>query len=360
MPADPFPRGTGSTPGDPPVAGHLLRQIRDQLGLTQEALAERLAVPVNTLKSWETGRRPIGQVKVATLNLLRRTLLRLGAAPRLLDRLDTAVDVDLFIHDVLHEQTTPGEHRLAHWVSTRDWNDMLAAAVTPNGAPQGQLAPVDRRRFYDVIRDTADRVTSTTPSGILLRRQVYFLAARDDSAPGRDWLAAAERRELRDMRRVDGWTPTWVAGRSVAVARACQGDPDQLQHFIAHRIVGDDLCEAANLNYWAHWIGETGVDAVTDEFMAADLGTWRGARLLGHLTAGLRAGTPYLALSIHTLWALLERRPYLLHDDMTVTDELRWRIQTLLDNPPPHMGEQARRELDQLRYATRMTARGPR
>jgi transcriptional regulator with XRE-family HTH domain len=366
----PNTRTTGSTPGTPSpatgvIAGHLLRQVRDQINLTQDELAEHLGVDPNTLKSWETGRRPLCQVKVATLQGVRRKLRRLGAPAQLLDRFDTAVDVDLFIQQVLDGRTPPGDHPLATWVSTKGWNDMLGWALTgaPVGdghIPQPRLPKVDRTRFYDAIRTTAEQVRGDDPSAVLLRRQTYFLAARDDEVTGRDWLAASERHELRRLRRADGWTPSWVAARSLAVARACQGEPEQLRDFITQRLAGNDLCESANLNYWAYWIGEAPAGAITDEFMAGDLGRWRGTALLGHLVDGLDAATPYLELSVHTLWALVERRPYLLHDEAAVTNRLVARIRTVLDDPPPHLGPDARRELDHLHYAARMTARGPR
>lgn len=367
----PNTRTTASTRGTPSpstgvIAGHLLRQVRDRINLTQEELAEHLGVDPNTLKSWETGRRPLCHVKVVTLQAVRRKLRRLGAPPQLLDRFDTAVDVDLFIQQVL-EGVAPGEHPLATWVSTRDWNDMVGWALigSPVGVghvPQPRLAKTDRTRFYNAIRTTAEQVHGDDePSAVLLRRQTYFLAARDDDATGRDWLAASERHELRRLRRADGWTPSWVAARSLAVARACQGDPQQLRDFITQRLAGDDLCESANLNYWAYWIGEAPAGAITDEFMAVDLGTWRGTALLGHLVDGLNSATPYLDLSVHTLWALIERRPYLLQDEAAVTNRLVERVRSLLDQPPAQLGPDARRELDHLHYAARMTAaRGPR
>jgi DNA-binding transcriptional regulator YiaG len=354
--------GTGGTATAKGLtAGYLLRKIREQTGHTQEALAEYLGVDLNTYRGWETGRRSLGQVKASTLNGIIRKLLLLGGDPRDLDRIHTAIDVDTFIGDVLRGHATPGDHPLANWVSTRDWNDLLGwALVGPedNGLiPRPRLPATDRRRFFDNLRTVADRAAE---DDTLLRRQVYFLAARDDSPAARDWLAAAERREQRRIRRADSWTPAWVTGRSIAVARACQGDPEPLRDFIDHHLA-DELCEAANLRYWAYWVGESTTQAVSDNFMTADLGRWRGTTLLAHLADGLHSRTPYLDLTVHTVWALLEQRPWLLGDDHRLTERVARRVRNLLDDPPAHLGARARRELDQLHFATRMhTAKGPR
>lgn len=356
--------GSNSAPSQGVVAGHLLRQVREQIGYTQEALAEHLGYDLNTYRGWETGRRSLGQVKASTIQVIIRKLRILGGNTDLLGRIGTAVDVDVFIGDVLRGDAGTADHPLASWVSTRDWNDMLSWATsgTPSdgGVPQPRLAPADRKVFFNNLRATAEKA-GTGGEAMLLRRQVYFLAARDDSPEGRDWLAAAERLELRHVSRTAGWTPDWVTSRSLAVARACQGDPGPLRDFIDNRLTGNDRCEAANLRYWAYWVGESDGHAVSDDFMASSLGGWRGAKLLEHLTDGLHDRTPYLDLSIHTLWTLLGSRPHLLDDDHELTNRLATRVVQLLEQQPPHLGVPARRELDQLHFATRLaTAKGPR
>ncbi len=356
--------GTGSnaTPSQGVVAGHLLRQVRERIGYTQEALAECLGYDLNTYRGWETGRRSLGQVKASSVQVIVRKLRVLGADADLLARIGTAVDVDVFIGDVLRGSPDTADHPLASWVSTRDWNDMLGWATNgvPDGGQRPRLAPVDRKTFFANLRATADRAGGGGDA-MLLRRQVYFLAARDDSSEGRDWLTAAEHRELRRIRSSGDWTPDWVTSRSLAVARACQGDPEPLRDFIDHRLAGNDRCEAANLRYWAYWVGESDGHAVSDDFMASSLGGWRGAKLLGHLTDGLHDGTPYLNLSVHSLWTLLESRPHLLGDDHGLTARLGRNIRALLDRPPAHPSDRAPRELDQLHFAARMTtAEGPR
>lgn len=365
--------GTRSTHGA--ISGQVLQAVRESLGLTQEQLAEHLQVDVNTLKGWETGRRPLAQVKVRTLLGLGRRLKQLGAATILVDHLEVAIEADLFVDDVLQASTLsdPHEHTLAKWVSTRGWNDLLAwtfTGATPSplrdyAAGRRQSAPPlsigDRERFFDQLRTLAERTLThhtDEPAGVLLRRQVYFMTAWDRSSGGHGWLSTMENQEIRRLRRQDSWTPTWAASRSLAVARACQGDPEQLRHFIATQLA-DDRCEAANLNYWAYWIGENTAEATGDAFMAVDLGNWRGTALLRHLVRGLEPSTLYLELSVHSVWALVSRRPYLLDDDPALTDDLQHRVTQLLDDGglKTELAGQSRRELEQLAFAARMARR---
>lgn len=359
-------RGPTSSTPDPEgaVSGAILALIRTQIGLSQDAAAELLHVDRNTIKSWETGRRPLARVSVSTLRGITRTLARHGADPDLLDQLHDAIDVDLVIGQILTDHTAPGDHPFAATVHNRAWHDLLAWAVTGTtpaalrrlngGIPRPRLAVPDRARLFDSLRTTAERA-GDDPAATLLRRQTYFVTAWDHTPAAKDWLHRMERAELRRVRRGDDWTPGWVAARSIAVARAFQGDPDHLRTFIRDHL-GTDRQEAANLNYWAYWCGEHARTAISDDFMARpDLGDWRGTALLRHLTAGLDPATPYVELTAHTIWALLARRPWLVDDDATLAADLRQRIARLLATD--HLSGQARRELEQLAYATASTGR---
>lgn len=43
---------------------HYARRVRERLGLTQQALAERIEVPIDTIRNWEQGKRsPTGAAK---------------------------------------------------------------------------------------------------------------------------------------------------------------------------------------------------------------------------------------------------------------------------------------------------------
>src|ERR1700704_3971749 len=47
------------------ISGYVLKLTRESLGLTQEALADRLRVDKHTVQAWESGRRPMGATQVA-------------------------------------------------------------------------------------------------------------------------------------------------------------------------------------------------------------------------------------------------------------------------------------------------------
>jgi transcriptional regulator with XRE-family HTH domain len=362
--ATPPPSDTAGT-GDPEgvIAGALLREIRRRLGLRQDAMAEVLRVDINTYRSWENGRRPLARIPVHRLRALVQGLLRIGADAEIVELLDTAIDVDLNIGQILANHRDPADHPLANWVQTRSWHDLLAwglAGRTPralSGAGEvarPRLARVDREAVLGQLRDAAEQTRSNTDAtSTLLRRQVYFVASWDATTAGRDWLSGMEAREYGRMRLVDGWTPTWVASRSLAVAKAVSGDPGHLRYFISHQLRGDDQ-EVANLNYWANWSGEDNRPALTDEFMkTSDLGPWRGTELLRQLAAGMNPPAAYVDLTVHTVWALLRRRPWLLDDDLALTTALRANVEHLLDHPEP-LSDQARRELAEINYATNM------
>jgi transcriptional regulator with XRE-family HTH domain len=362
------PARNAGTPGTPRtsgglVAGIMLRTIRESTGHTQEQLAETLDVDPNTIKGWETGRRPLINASGRTLFGLRRRLLGLGASADLVGHLNTAMDADLFIAQTLETDTAECRPQLGAWVATRTWSDLLAWVLADrppsllsrhlSHVPRSQLLAADRRRFFDAMRASAERASSDNPEAMLLRRQVYYMGAWDPSPEGRDWLASMERAEIRRVRRGDGWTPAWPLLRSTAVARACQGDPTLLNDFIAGHLA-DDLCEAANLNYWSYWIEETTGTATSDSFMATDLGRWNGSVLLEHLSAGLSEDVPYVSLSVRATCALVQRRPGLLQDPVLAL-RLGSQVTDLLDSRAD-VPAQTRRELDNINFAVRMAA----
>jgi hypothetical protein len=129
---------------------------------------------------------------------------------------------------------------------------------------------------------------------------------RSPQRPGE--LGTAPELERRADRHLVGGRPL-LAGEPVARAR--RGDTEPLRHFIGTAL-NSDACQAANLNYWAYWIGEVPETYSADEYMAGDLGQWSGAALLRRFAANLVAGEPLADLYAHSLWALLERRGRLL------------------------------------------------
>lgn len=329
------------------------------MGYTQEQFAEIIGVDLNTVKGWETGRRPLVNAPGRTLLALRRRLLQLGAPVDLVQHLDTAMDADLFISSTLEGV----EHSLlGDWVATRSWSDLLAwgfAGRTPDvisrhlgNGPRATINPEVRRHFFAALRRIADVSRGEQPDAMLLRRQVYYMTAWDPSGDGREWLSQMERSEMRRAGRSNTWTPAWPLLRSVAVARACQGDSTLLHDFIDHHL-GDDLCEAANLNYWSYWVEETSSTAMSDTFMAQDLNRWPGGALLKHLAEGLAQRVPYLSLSVHAICALIERRPSLLMEDQQLARYLRQQTAGLLDSGGD-LTARTRRELENIHFAVKM------
>jgi transcriptional regulator with XRE-family HTH domain len=357
---------TGTTEPEGAIAGALLREIRRRLGFHQDRMAELLSLDINTYRSYEHGRRSLGKVTAQRLRALTRGLIRIGAEEQIVDLLTTAVDVDTHIGEILTNTGRPEDHPLASFVQTRTWHDLLAwgiAGSTPRalsgttGAVAPRMSVPVRNALLERLREAAEQTgDSTDLTSTLLRRQVYFVASWDRSGPGRDWLGRMERRELVRLRKVDGWTPSWVAGRSLAVAKAVSGDPEQLRHFIANQLA-DDGQEVANLNYWANWAGEDTRSAPSDAFMnTPDLGAWRGTSLLRQLADGLTPTNPYIDLTVHTVKALIFRRGWLLDDDPALKRKIAERIQ-LLHDQPQSLSDQARRELDEMTFGIQMIMR---
>lgn len=131
---------------------------------------------------------------------------------------------------------------------------------------------------------------------------------------------------------------------------ARHGDQDQLAHFI-DAALADDAGEAANLNYWAYWVGELPLE-LSDDFIAnSTSASWPGYKLLTHLADGLDTSHGYLDLNIHTAWSLLQARPNLLRSGVAVA-VLRDRLPVMLDSAG--VSTRGRRELEGIRYAIRL------
>jgi hypothetical protein len=164
------------------------------------------------------------------------------------------------------------------------------------------------------------------------------------------WLADASRSASRQLQIGWRWTPEWPVARSLAIARACQGDPDPLQRFIRDGLDGEDR-ELANLTYWAYWIGAIPEPAADDGFMAErDLSPDQAALLLRHLAATLGDSQPYATLTAHSAAVLVTRWPGLLAADPALSGQLGQNAQTLLDTGGV---PEARRDLDAIHVAVR-------
>jgi transcriptional regulator with XRE-family HTH domain len=354
------------------ITGYALKLIRESIGLSQETLAEHLRVDRNTIQGWETGRRSLTGTRVGTLIEVRHRLLRLGADPRLLASLEDATEADYLLTYALSVDPTiitPADHPLASWVTKRSFTYMLAWPFTgrvplrlrgpaPRHGPVAQapaLSADERERFFEHLRMIAERSLTDRDlpeaSGALLRRNVYYPLAWNQSGEAEAWLREMERIEKRRLSRPDTWSPYWAAVRSLAVAHARQGDQEPLRDFI-HRAISSDACQAASLNYWAYWIGEVPDTYTSDEFMASDLGPWRGTALLRRLDANLVAAEPVVDLYAHSVWALLERRARILDDDPELARSLSDRVDVLLAEGD--LSAQSRTELEHVAYALRL------
>jgi len=288
--------------------------------------------------------------------------------------LDDAAEADYVLSYAL--ATEPGEsqpavHPLACWVPKRSFAYMLAWPFTgqrpialDHQGLRSRRGPVaqgpaltleERMRFFQHLRLTAERSYADREldetSGILLRRNVYYSLSWNPGSETTAWLRELEQREARVPRQFDTWSPSWTAARSLVVARARQGDKEPLRYFI-RTALSSDAYQAANLNYWAYWIGETADTYSSDEFMAGDLGPWPGMALLRRFADNLVAAEPLVDLYVHSLWALLERRGRLLEDDPQLARILADRGETLLGEGA--LSGQSRRELEQVHYGLRL------
>jgi len=198
----------GRQPRGGVITGYVFKLIRESLGLTQEALAERLGLDKNTIQGWESGRRSLASTRVGDLLRLRHQLCVLGTDGRLLDAMDTAMEADYLLAHALAvepEDVQPEAHPLAAMVNTGMLVDMLTwpfteqppaplrdAAHAPRRGPVAvapSLTASEKDRFFRHLRAAAERSTAgpTTSQvgGVLLRRQVYYLPGRARPAPRR-------------------------------------------------------------------------------------------------------------------------------------------------------------------------------
>lgn len=345
------------------VTGFVLRLVRESVPLTQAALAEALGVELDTLQGWESGRRPLANMRAGALLDLRRRLPALGADGALVQWLDAAMDADRIIAAGLGGDTS-GAHPLAVWVHTRDTAHMLAWALNgsvppalagrlprPRRGPVAvapQLAPAERTAFFDHLRATTEQAAAQGRSGALLHRQALYLASYDRGPDAAAWTAHTLHRR-RDLLARRGWSPHWAEARSTATALARLGDPQPLLDFIDRALADDDTAEAANLNYWALWLGALPVPQADDAFMRdRDLTGWDPVTLLRGLARGLHVAPGYVDLYAHSLWALLTAFPWLPQAAGPLAGPLRERAAQLLDGTA--ISARSRHELGHVHY----------
>ncbi|MFF8566955.1 XRE family transcriptional regulator [Streptomyces albidoflavus] len=324
-----------------------------------------MGVDLATWQGWETGRRPLANVKAGVFLGIRRRLLALGADPGVLHLLDPAMDADRVITSTIHPENNV-RHPLASWVHTRDTAHMIAWALNGTVPPAlarraatGRRGPVakapllpapDRELFFSRLRETAESASRAGDDGLLLHRQALYLCSYDGSPEATSWMAHALHGR-RDLIPVRGWTPHWATARSTAAALARLGDPQPLTDFIGRCLVGDDAAESANLTYWAYWLGSIREPQPDDGFMRHGPTDWEPLRLLRGLVAGLHQAPAYRDLYAHSLWALLSTNPWLPLADPVLSDRLAAHTARLLDHDG--ISPRARRELAAVHYVLR-------
>src|SRR6266540_779011 len=223
------------------ISGYVWKLIREQVGMTQFQLAERLGVDVTTVQGWESGRRPLPAVSSGQMARFRIRLIRAGAHPRLFSVLGDAFEADVVVDEAIACGDRVGNarhHPLSATVHRRDLTNLITWPLTgvmptqleifnkPEPARRGPVAshPVlgaeERSRLFEHLLVIAD--ARRADEDYLLRRQaIYLLAGRIDDIP------------------------SWIFVRSSAVALTRSGDREPLLAFVAAGLSEDDQ-EIAN------------------------------------------------------------------------------------------------------------------
>jgi transcriptional regulator with XRE-family HTH domain len=332
------------------VAGAVLRAVRSQVGLTQADLAERLDAGLTTVQGWETGRRPLVNVRYGELQRIRRTLQAAGARPSLLRVWDQALTADSILEWM--DTRDPQAHPLAWVVPDRTLTELLAWPIS--GSTPRELVGLQaqlhvesavRDHLATHLRDVSDQVFIDGITGAMLRRQAKYLVAKHRASG--EWVKDALRRDACWRVDLSTWSPAWPVARSNAVSAALAGDLDPLLRFTREGLASEQNIHA-NLTYWAYWVGEINVQWGADaDMVTAGSYPWSGEMLAGSLVKGL-VGAPYRELCAHTLWSLLMQKRRLIAN-ASVRGAVSEAVEVALSTTGV-VSELARNRLDQVRY----------
>lgn len=342
----------------------MLKLNREHAGMTQRQCADRCGVDVTTVQSWESGRRPVSLMSAGALAAVMRTLVAAGADPAAVGLISAAMAADAILtHALSHGDGRATSHPLAHWVVTRDVVHMVVWALTgqrPSALPDVPvrrsgpvpaaplLAADARRRVYAHLRRTAE--SARGDGAALLSRQCVYLSSYDTADDTRAWIAGMSVYPSRET--PGAWSPAWVAARSVATSATRHGHSELLERFMAEGLASDSGT-AANLAYWAHWLGVDRLPRADDSFMAA-APAWDPGTLMRALTDRMSPGLGCLTLNIRSAWSLTLAHPWLLSDPVIGAD-VESRAALLLDSGD--LPATARRELEQMHYGVRLQRR---
>ncbi|HET6288047.1 MAG TPA: helix-turn-helix transcriptional regulator [Amycolatopsis sp.] len=224
------------------VTGYVLKLARQSAGLTQERLAERLAVDTSTVQAWESGRRPLSAMPAGEFVRLCSRLSRLGAPSSTGRHLRTAVEADLVLSTGISagaDWVDPEVHPLAASVHRKVLTNLITwpfTGITPQElevftskvprrgpvAAGPTMGADERTRFFDHLMTVAER-GSVNGEDALLRRQAVYLLGFDQRDQVAEWLrsewASAGRRPI-----ADGDVTSLLEARSASVALASTGD----------------------------------------------------------------------------------------------------------------------------------------
>ncbi|WP_344163871.1 helix-turn-helix transcriptional regulator [Kribbella yunnanensis] len=352
------------------VSGFVLKMIRGSVTLTQADLAERLCVDISTVQGWETGKRPLTALRAADLLRLKTRLITLGAAPSVVVTLQDAVEADGILSMAISAGDRPvgaDMNPLGAAVHRRSLVNMITWPFTgisplplrelsqaPGRGPVAKrptLAHTDQTRFFDhLLATVGNRDAVCSP---VLRRQAMYLLGFDHRPTSTQWLAAEHERAFKVATPTTD-LPGGIAARSATLALARRGDSEPLRHFIKTTLSSEQHA-AANLAYWAYWLGEINELYADDTYLiaAADDHTWSGSRVATHLLAHLD-NPVHSPININSMWTLVLAKPDLLKRHHNLRAQTQKRVEQALD---AGFTGQTRDELINLRCAVQLADR---